>query len=286
MSAANRIGSKSDIYQGEHGYLSKRKMAALLDLRATASHAIRQYLRRRRFTEITTASLVNIAGTCENPQASFPLDFYGGEAFLSQSAQLQLEPIVLRLKRKVFTQAMSFRAEHFQDPASPERRLSEFTLAEAEMPFPDGKPERALMLLATLVESLVRYIIRQCLKTQTPSIRTLGGQPSFLEQVASKPFQRITWEEARAIIERRSGRVPPDDFGIAEERFLLHHFGQTPVFVMMHPSSVKFFNIKRTLEGKRCYSLDLLLPLLGKLSGGRSARRVWKRFGTHCMLRT
>ena len=105
-----------EVYSGHYGVFSKNKMAALLDVRAAASWAIRQFFRREGFTEVTTATIVNIAGSCENPYASFPLEFYGGEAYLSQSAQLQLEPIVIRLKRRVFTSAMSFRAENFDDP--------------------------------------------------------------------------------------------------------------------------------------------------------------------------
>jgi len=125
------------------GNFSKHKFNALLNVRSTTLNSIIQILNKLGYTQVTTASLVNIAGSCENPQASFTLNYYGKEAHLSQSAQIQLEALVMRLKKGFFTVNNSFREEHFDDPEADGRRLSEFTLIEPEKPFPNHTPEEA-----------------------------------------------------------------------------------------------------------------------------------------------
>ena len=199
--------SPLEAYEGYYGVFSKKKMAALLDVRDAASWAIRQFFRREGFTEVTTATIVNIAGSCENPYASFPLEFYGGEAYLSQSAQLQLEPIVIRLKRKVFTSAMSFRAENYDDPESPGRRLSEFSLAEIEMPFENMAADSALTQLSDLVERFMKFIIADTLANQRSALELLGADLDLLSTWIERPFQRITWDEASPLLEGASARV-------------------------------------------------------------------------------
>ncbi len=127
------------------GRFSKEKFNALLNVRSAALAALREALNKASYTEVSTSSLVNIAGSCENPYASFRLNYYGREAHLSQSAQLQLEALVIRLKRGVFTVNNSFREENYYDPETKGRRLSEFTLVESEKPYERLSPENALL---------------------------------------------------------------------------------------------------------------------------------------------
>lgn len=119
------------------GKFSKRKFNALTHLREVVLNGFRSEFKSNgnNYREVTTSSLVNIAGSCENPNASFTLNYYGREAHLSQSAQLQLEALVLRLGRGFYTVNSSFREEHYDDPEAKGRRLSEFTLIETESPF-------------------------------------------------------------------------------------------------------------------------------------------------------
>ena len=58
------------------------------------------------------------------------------------------------------------------------------------------------------------------------------------------------------------------DLGVREERMLLECHGGIPVFVTHHPAHIKFFNMKRTTDGRRAYSVDLLMPPLGESVGG------------------
>jgi asparaginyl-tRNA synthetase len=271
-----------DTYEGYYGVFSKKKMAALLDVRDAASWAIRLFLRGEGFTEVTTATIVNIAGSCENPYAFFPLEFYGGEAYLSQSAQLQLEPLVLRLNRRVFTSSMSFRAENYDDPESPGRRLSEFSLAEIEMPFEGLDPDQALNGLSDLIERFVKFVTKEVTSSQASALELLGANLDFLSKCVDEPFQRLTWDQAMGLLggECREGA----DIGIREERAILRRLGNRPALVSRHPDAIKFFNIKRTADRTRCYSVDLLLQPMGEILGGAVREEMVDRLrqSLHC----
>jgi asparaginyl-tRNA synthetase len=264
---ATQLGSP--VYRGFYGPISKGKLEALVELRAMALEAIRRHFRSLGATEVTVASLVNVAGSCENPYASFPLKFYGGEAFLSQSAQLQLEPLVIRLRRSFFCEASSFRAEDYQDPESPGRRLSEFTLSEIEFPFDTADGEAALDGLMQAIESTLRFVVNEVLQTGRNHVRQLGGSVEGLTKALDRPFARISWQEARALVGLRNGEMgTEDDLSMRQEQAILNHFDQRPVFITRHPAKLKFFNTKRAPDQGYCLSADLLLSPLGETVGG------------------
>ncbi len=251
------------------GRFSKEKFNALLNVRSAALAALREALNKASYTEVSTSSLVNIAGSCENPYASFRLNYYGREAHLSQSAQLQLEALVIRLKRGVFTVNNSFREENYYDPETKGRRLSEFTLVESEKPYERLSPENALTLIISTEESVIKSAVKHTLEHFENDIELLGGRIDYLESVITKPFNRITYDEGLRILNSSGGNYKfGDDLGVSEERKLLAHFDNIPLFVSYYPAKIKFFNMKKMTDGKRVYSVDLLTPRLGETSGG------------------
>ena len=242
---------------------------ALVDVRASALDALRSGLATEKFTEVSTSSLVNIAGSCEDPDLSFRLGYFGKEAFLSQSAQLQLEPLVIRLARRVFSINSSFRAENFHDPEKKDRMLSEFTLVEPEGPCSDNNPATGLNELQDLIEKLIRDACRVVMNTHAESLQLLGGDPLAIERSIGEPFVRISYEDALEIL--RANQIDIDeqgDLGIRGERAILREFDQKATLVSFHPSKLKFFNLKKTLDGQSAYSVDLLLPPMGEVVGG------------------
>jgi len=251
------------------GEYSKDKFNALINVRSTALGGIRAELDTLGFTEVSTASLVNIAGSCENPNASFKLNYYGRDAHLSQSAQLQLEALVMRLKRGVYTVNNSFREENYDDPEMTGRRLSEFTLIEPEAPLPGLDPDAALSRVMDTEERVLKAATRKSLELRSDNIALLGGNLDYLASTVKKPYQRVTYDEALKILnEGRQTYSFGHDLGIREERQLLQYFEGTPTFVTHFPASIKFFNMKRTPDGERAYSADLLMPMLGETTGG------------------
>jgi asparaginyl-tRNA synthetase len=251
------------------GKFSKDKFNALLNVRGAALNAFRAALNQDGYTEVSTSSLVNIAGSCENPYASFRLNYYGREAHLSQSAQLQLEALVIRLKRGVFTVNNSFREENYDDPEAQGRRLSEFTLIEPEKPYEGLNPEDALNAIIATEEKIIKSATRQTLTNNEKDIVLLGGNADYLKSILEKSFNRITYDEGLELLNNQGGSYKfGDDFNVAEERKILTHFNNVPTFVTHYPAKIKFFNMKRTPDGQRVYSVDLLMPRLGETSGG------------------
>jgi asparaginyl-tRNA synthetase len=266
------VQQKHDVIATGLGRFSKDKFNALLNVRAAALSAIRDILTNEcGYTEVSTASLVNIAGSCENPHASFTLNYYGHEAHLSQSAQLQLEALVIRLNRRVFTVNNSFREENYDDPEAEGRRLSEFTLIEPERPYDRGESSDQILNIIMYTECKVLSLaISRVLENCKEDIVLLGGDIDYLKSVLGAPlFKKITYDQALEILNKAGGNYQfGDDFGVAEERKILEHFNNIPTFVTHYPATLKFFNMKRTPDGKRCYSVDLLMPRLGETSGG------------------
>ena len=251
------------------GVFSKEKFNALLNVRGFAMAAFREVLHREGHVEVTTSSLVNIAGSCENPYASFNLNYYGREAHLSQSAQLQLEALVMRLRRGVFTVNNSFREENYDDPEAAGRRLSEFTLIEPERPYENHSGEEVLDNIMMTEERIMKFVIRRLLDVAAKDIEILGGDIAYLANVLAQPFQHLTYSEALRILNGVEGPyVFGDDLGIREERRLLAHFNGIPTFVTHFPAKLKFFNVKRTPDGDGSYTADLLMPKLGETVGG------------------
>ncbi len=265
-----RMNMKSkEIIKTGLGKFGKDQFDALIKIRAVALQSIREALIKKGYLEVTTASLVNIAGSCENPQASFKLNYYGKEAHLSQSAQLQLEALVIRLKKRFFTVNNSFREEHYNDPEAKGRRLSEFTLIEPERPYGGLTPEEALQKIIKEEEFVIKYSIEKVLKYCKEEIKLLGGDLNFLKKVTKSKFNILTYEEVLEFLNKESEKyVFGDDLGILEERKILKHFRNIPVFVKYFPAEIKFFNMKRTEDGKKVYSVDLLMPKLGETTGG------------------
>ncbi len=249
--------------------LSKERFSNLLDIRGTAINAIRNFAIKEGFTEVTTCSLVNIAGSCENPYASFTLSYYGREAHLSQSAQLQLEALVIRLRRSFFTVNNSYREENYDDPESAGRRLSEFTLIECEKTYKEKSPDTILNDVMDIEERLIKRAVEQVLSEHREALSFLGAKVDYLMSLSASPFNKITYDEALSLLNSIGGNYKfGDDFGIKEERKILRYFNDVPVFVTYYPAKIKFFNMARTSDNERTYSVDLLAPCLGETSGG------------------
>lgn len=258
-----------DVISTGLGKFSKEKFGALLLVRNSALRSLREKLCSKGFVEVTTSSLVNIAGSCENPHASFSLNFYGREAHLSQSAQLQLESLVIRLKKSVFTVNNSFREENFDDPEAEGRRLSEFTLIEPEKPLFNLNAKEGLNEIIKDIEDVIKFTTRKVLEECSKEIELLGGDVKFLSKVVNSGFNIISYDGAIELLNSKGFSLKfGDDLGIKEEREILKHFNNIPCFVINFPASIKFFNMKRSLDGSRVFSVDLLLPKLGECVGG------------------
>ena len=104
---------------------------------------------------VSTLDLANLPRTPEG-KVDFAKDFFGSEAFLTVSGQLNVEAYCLALT-KVYTFGPTFRAEN----SNTSRHLAEFWMIEPEIAFADLSDD------ATLAEQLLKY----CLETLAEGAR-------------------------------------------------------------------------------------------------------------------
>src|SRR5579864_5486360 len=81
-----------DQLRNRHLLVRSPHMAALIRLRGSLLKAIRAFMESEDFVEVTTPTITSLTGACEDFSTLFPLDYFGNRAFLTQTAQLHLEP--------------------------------------------------------------------------------------------------------------------------------------------------------------------------------------------------
>ena len=101
------------------------RVSATFRVRSFALQTIRDFLRSRRFTEVSTPKII---GTSTEGGANlFRCDYFGKDAYLAQSPQLYKEQLTVGLER-VFEIGPYFRAEKSHTV----RHLAEFTSVDVE----------------------------------------------------------------------------------------------------------------------------------------------------------
>src|SRR5512138_3431901 len=144
---------------------------AVARIRNTMAQAIHRFYQQRGFfwvhTPIITASDAEGAGSMfrvstldlanlprtDTGEVDFSQDFFGRQAFLTVSGQLNVESYCLALSR-VYTFGPTFRAEN----SNTSRHLSEFWMIEPEIAFADLSDD------ATLAERLLKFSFETLLK--------------------------------------------------------------------------------------------------------------------------
>src|SRR5881392_1677808 len=101
---------------------------------------------------VSTLDLANLPRTAEG-KVDFAQDFFGKEAFLTVSGQLNVETYCMAMS-KVYTFGPTFRAEN----SNTSRHLAEFWMIEPEIAFADLSDD------ATLAEGLLKFTLATLLK--------------------------------------------------------------------------------------------------------------------------
>jgi asparaginyl-tRNA synthetase len=100
--------SEELLLDNRHLWIRSREQAAIMRVKATVLDAARDWLGDNGFLEVTPPIFTTNA--CEGGTTLFKLDYFGRDAYLSQSAQMYLEAICFSLDR-VYSLTPSFRAE-------------------------------------------------------------------------------------------------------------------------------------------------------------------------------
>ena len=129
------------------------RVSATFRVRSFTLQMIRDFLRSRRFTEVSTPKII---GTSTEGGANlFRCDYFGKDAYLAQSPQLYKEQLTAGLER-VFEIGPYFRAEKSHTV----RHLAEFTSVDVEAAFLDYTD--VMSIVADLVRKVIFDLLQQC----------------------------------------------------------------------------------------------------------------------------
>lgn len=234
------------------------EMLKIINARSFIKNSIIEYLNRDNWLEVTSSYITSLTGACETIATVFQLPYFEDRIHLSQTAQLQLEMLVKTLRRKVWTFDHSFRAE----PRVTQRHLTEFTMFEME------SPNFTLDKIIDIQESLLKHCIKNILEKRESIDFISKERIDFLSNIKF-PLRICRYEQAIQILRELGMDVKVgSNLGAVEEKKLLEHFGYNPFFITMYPADIKYFNMKRTLDEKWVFSVDLIAPPYGEVSGG------------------
>jgi len=203
----------------------------------------------------------------EDGDIDFSKDFFGKEAFLTVSGQLQGEAFAHAF-RNIYTFGPTFRAEN----SNTARHAAEFWMIEPEIAFADLNDD---MLLA---EDMLKYIINYVFENAPDEMEFFNnfvdkGLIERLEGVKNSEFQRVTYTEAIDILLKSGHKFDyPVSWGLdlqtEHERFLTEQYFKAPVFVTDYPKEIKAFYMRANDDGKTVAAVDCLVPGIGEIIGG------------------
>uniref|UniRef100_A0A8C7CJP0 Asparaginyl-tRNA synthetase 1 n=1 Tax=Oncorhynchus kisutch TaxID=8019 RepID=A0A8C7CJP0_ONCKI len=236
--ADNLLNEESDVdvqLNNRHMMIRGENVSKILRVRSTVTQCFRDHFFNRGYHEITPPTLVQTQ--VEGGSTLFNLNYFGEEAFLTQSSQLYLETCIPALG-DTFCIAQSYRAEQSRT----RRHLSEYTHIEAECPFMTYED------LLSRLEDLVCDVVDRVLKSPAASL-LYQVNPDF--KPPKRPFKRINYSEA--IIWLKEHDIKKDDgtyYEFGEVDVLMPNVGE------IVGGSMRIWDAEELLEGYKREGID------------------------------
>ena len=215
---------------------------------------------------VSTLDLQNLPRT-ESGKVDFAQEFFGREAFLTVSGQLNVETYCMAMS-KVYTFGPTFRAEN----SHTSRHLAEFWMVEPEIAFADLADD------ATLAEALLKYVFKAVLAERADDMaffdeRIEKGLIAKLQAMIASRFVRMDYTEAIRILQASKVSFDyPVKWGIdlqsEHERFLAEKHVGGPLVLMNYPKEIKAFYMRLNDDQKTVAAMDVLAPGIGEIIGG------------------
>jgi asparaginyl-tRNA synthetase len=250
------------LMEHRHLWIRTPRQAAILRIRAEIIKACRDFLDDNGF--VLTDPPILTPAACEGTSTLFPVEYFGDEAYLTQSGQLYIESTALALG-KVYSFGPTFRAEK----SKTRRHLTEFWMVEPELAYCD------LDCLMELAEQFLSFIVDRVLTRRAADLKIIGRDTSKLESI-KPPFPRLRYDEAVAMLNDAHGKgllESPfeygNDFGSPDETYISSQFDR-PVMVHRYPAAVKAFYMEPDPnDQKYALCVDVLAPEgYGEIIGG------------------
>ena len=218
---------------------------------------------------VSTLDMLNVPKT-EQGEVDFSQDFFGKEAFLTVSGQLNVESYACSLS-KVYTFGPTFRAEN----SNTSRHLSEFWMVEPELAFAD------LNDIAHLAEDMLKYVFKAVLAERPDDMaffeqRINADVVKRMEQMVDADFVHMDYTDAIEILRSCGKKFEyPVEWGVdlqsEHERYLAEEHVGAPIILKNYPRDIKAFYMRQNEDGKTVAAMDVLAPGIGEIIGG-SAR--------------
>ncbi|MFJ5158115.1 asparagine--tRNA ligase [Pantoea sp. NPDC088449] len=219
--------------------------------------------------EMFRVSTLDLENLPRDPQGKidFDKDFFGKEAFLTVSGQLNAETYACALS-KVYTFGPTFRAEN----SNTSRHLAEFWMLEPEVAF------ATLDDAAALAEAMLKYVFQAVLNERADDMaffaeRVDKDAVARLERFVQTDFAQVDYTDAVEIL-LQSGQTfeNPVSWGVdlssEHERYLAEQHFKAPVVVKNYPKDIKAFYMRMNDDGKTVAAMDVLAPGIGEIIGG------------------
>ncbi|MCC1484324.1 asparagine--tRNA ligase [Winogradskyella immobilis] len=289
----------------ENAHLRTRTntFSAVMRIKSALSFAIHKYFTENGFynmhTPMITGSDAEGAGEMfrittldaknppldENGEVNFKEDFFGKEANLTVSGQLEAETYAMSLG-KVYTFGPTFRAEN----SNTSRHLAEFWMVEPEVAFMDLAGN--MDLAEDFMKSVIAYVLEhnkedlnfldQRLfdeeKTKPQTERSPMRLIEKLKFIADNNFKRVSYTEAIDILrnskpnKKKKFKYLINEWGAdlqsEHERFLVEKHFKCPVILFDYPANIKAFYMRLNDDEKTVRAMDVLFPGIGEIVGG------------------
>ena len=265
--------------------------SAVFRIRSIAAQAIHAFFANRNFvyvhTPIITGSDCEGAGEMfrattldlnnlpkdEQGKVLDKADFFGKQANLTVSGQLNAECFALAF-RNVYTFGPTFRAEKSYTP----RHAAEFWMIEPEIAFADLNDDMEL------AEDMLKYVVADVLEKAPEELEFLNQFVDKellqrLHKVVESKFARVSYTDAIDILQKADKEFEYKvfwgmDIQTEHERYLAEqHFG-CPVCVYNYPKDIKAFYMRMNDDQKTVAAVDVLVPGIGELIGGKREERL------------
>ncbi len=268
----------------EQAYLRPRTnlFNAVFRVRSVAAYAIHKYFQENGYVyfhaplitasdcegagemfQVTTLDLDRVA---KLGKVDYSKDFFGRQAALTVSGQLQAETFALAYK-KTYTFGPTFRAEN----SNTKTHANEFWMIEPEIAFCDLNGDMDIM--EEMLKYVVKYVLDNC-KEEMQFFDSFveKGLIEKLTKLISSEFVRVTHEEVISILKKADVKweFEPEygeDIAKEHEKYITEYFGG-PVFIKDWPKDIKAFYMKQNPDGKTVAAVDLEVPGAGELMGG------------------
>ncbi len=240
-----------------HLWIRTGRQVPILRIRDAVFRAVRTFFHERGF--VATEAPILTGASVEGTTTLFEVDYYDQKAYLSQSGQLYLEATAMALGR-VYWIGPVFRAER----SKTRKHLTEFWMTEAEMAFVDHAENTQLQ------EELIAFVVKTVMEERKKELDLLQRDTARLLEEVARPFPRVSYADAIALLREAGHEVAlGDDLGAPEEATLGEHF-QKPVFLEYFPVKMKPFYMKRDpSDSSRVLAADLIAPEgYGEIIGG------------------